>query len=77
MTIHQRSTRDSSDPVTAGRWRAQAVGSAISAPAASSATTSARPAEPADARRASTYFEAGAAGVVSQPSALNTSSAEA
>ena len=77
MTIDQRSTRDSSETLTAGRWRAQAVGSALSAPAASVATTSARPAVPASARRAFTYFAAGAAGVVSQPSALNTSSAEA
>ena len=80
MTIHQRSTRVSSETLTAGRWRAQAVGSALSAPAASVATTSARPAVPASARSrpsVTRYFAAGAAGVASQPSALNTSSAEA
>jgi len=63
MTIHHFSTRARSAPLTDGRGRVQAKIDIASTPARSAAVTS------------SDYLAAGA-GVVSQPSAEKTSSAD-
>ena len=62
MTIHQRSTRARSVGVTGGRGGMQATIDIASRPARALTRT--------------TYLAAAGAGVVSQPSALNTSSAD-